>query len=55
MPFMTNIVPGKFGNMLSYIFMCDRKGLFVANRAISPLAYKFNSFVRNSFDQYLVT
>ena len=55
MPFMTNIVPGKFGNMLSYIFMCDKKGLFVANRAISPLAYKFNSFVRNSFDQYLVT
>ena len=48
MLFMTNIVPGKLGNMLSYIFMCDTKALFVANCAISLLAYKFyNSFVRN--------
>ena len=47
MLFMTNIVPGKLGNMLSYIFMCGKKGLFMVNCAISLLAYKFNSFVRN--------
>ena len=47
MLFVTNIVPGKFWNMLSYIFMCGKKGLFVAICAISLLAYKFNNFVRN--------
>ena len=47
MLFMTNIVPGKFWNMLSYIFMSGKKGLIVANCAISLLAYKFNSYVRN--------
>ena len=45
---MTNIVPGKFWNMLSYIFLCGKKGLFVAKFcSISLLAYKFDSYVRN--------